>query len=120
MDPPSILVVEDDSFVREAIATSLRLKDYQVELAANGVERLRAIACHRPDLLILDHDMPILDGPGVVKALNDAHVSVPIVVMSGRDDVELWAEDVGAAGYLGKPFSVRDPVATCARVCHLE
>lgn len=118
LDTPSILVVEDDIFVREALAASLRLREYRVALAANGAEGLQAIARHRPDLLILDHDMPLLDGPGVVRALTEAHVNVPIIVMSGRQEVESWAENIGAAGYLAKPFSVRDLLDTCARVCH--
>jgi two-component system, OmpR family, alkaline phosphatase synthesis response regulator PhoP len=105
---PTILVVDDEKPIREAIAIFLELDGYKVIVANNGVEALQAIAEERPDLILCDVMMPVLDGRELCRCLkaDKATRSIPIILMSaaGRNIVG----DVGADGYIEKPLDLTD------------
>ena len=103
-----ILVVEDDPDIRETIAAILEMEGYAVELASNGEEAITVIDHHTPSLVLLDMRMPVLDGWGFARALHERGVEVPIVVMTAAQDAGRWAREIGAQGYIAKPFDLGD------------
>src|SRR5439155_3474483 len=108
----TILVVEDEAPIAEAVATRLRSEGFAVSIAADGpsgVERCRAL---RPDLVVLDLMLPGLDGLDVCREIQRDR-PVPVLMLTARDsetDLVVGLE-VGADDYLTKPFSARELVA---------
>jgi DNA-binding response OmpR family regulator len=104
----TILVVEDDAGVRQLIRARLGAADYSVHVARNGVEALDAITRFAPDAMILDINMPELDGFGVLEALHERKGGKPAtMILTARhaeEDVRR-AMQLGAKDYLTKPFS---------------
>ena len=84
------------------------MEEYPVATAPNGAEALAAVARDRPGLVLLDMRMPILDGWGFARALKERNITLPILVMTAAQDSENWAREVGAAGYLAKPFDLTE------------
>ena len=103
-----ILVVDDDSSIRETVSEVLNMEGYRVETARNGLEALRAIEDGAPRLVLLDMRMPLLDGWGFARALRERGLDLPIVVMTAARDARRWAQEIGARGYLAKPFELGD------------
>jgi CheY-like chemotaxis protein len=111
-----VLVVDDDEAIRGMVSQALAFEGYAVEAAADGAEALVAIARDRPALVLLDMRMPVLDGWAVVRELRARSIEVPVVVMTAARDARAWAEDVGAAGHLAKPFDLDDLFAVVERL----
>jgi two-component system chemotaxis response regulator CheY len=111
-----ILVVDDDASILETVTAILEMEGYAVATAANGVEALRRVEEARPVLVLLDMRMPVLDGWGFVRVLNERGVQLPIVVMTAAQDARRWATEIGAAGFLAKPFELPDLLDTVARL----
>ena len=103
-----ILVVDDDAAIRASICEILELEGYPVITAADGAAALRQIEEARPALVLLDMRMPGLNGWEVASALHECGVTMPILVMTAAQDARLWAEQIGAGGYLAKPFDLDD------------
>ena len=103
-----ILVVDDDSSIRETVSEVLNMEGYRVQTARNGLEALRAIEDRAPRLVLLDMRMPLLDGWGFARALRERGLDLPIVVMTAARDARRWAQEIGARGYLAKPFELGD------------
>jgi DNA-binding response OmpR family regulator len=105
----SVLVVDDDPLLLDLLETLLGLADYQVCVARDGREALDAVIATPPDLMVLDINMPVMDGFAVLEELarRDPSESPPILVLTARyaaDDVNR-ALRLGASDYLAKPFS---------------
>jgi two-component system, OmpR family, KDP operon response regulator KdpE len=107
-----VLVVDDEPQIRRAVARALGSRDYAVETAADGEEGLAAAATFDPDLVVLDLNLPHLDGLSVCRQLR-ARSSVPILVLSVREDEadKVAALDLGADDYLTKPFGTDELMA---------
>jgi CheY-like chemotaxis protein len=105
LDAP-VLIVDDDPLVVAAIAASLDLRGYPYRTAGNGEEALRAIELIRPALVLLDLHMPVMDGERFIRELRSRGIALPIVLMSSEANVAHWAREVGAAGFLAKPFEI--------------
>ena len=106
-DPPrSILVAEDDRFLRKAAEMALKRRGYTVLTAANGEEALRTAQSALPDLVLLDLIMPKLNGFDVLQALKKdaptAHIPVIILSNLGQERDVQQAMEAGAAAYLIK------------------
>lgn len=101
---PRILVVDDDDLVREVVTAVLRGNGHEVESARNGAEALECLA-ERPafHLILLDVQMPVLDGWGTIRELRERGCSTPVVMMSGHA-IESEALRCGAEALLAKPF----------------
>lgn len=107
-----ILVVEDDTPVRNLISTTLASHDYQYMTAATGEQAIREASDHSPDIILLDLGLPDLDGVEVIRSVRSWSVT-PIIVISARseDTDKIEALDAGADDYLTKPFSVEELLA---------
>ena len=104
-----VLVVDDEPTLLDLLQTLLDLANYDVVEARNGEEALTAVAASRPDVMVLDINMPRMDGFAVLAALAEAPPpKMPrVLVLTARyaaDDVRR-AKALGAADYLSKPFS---------------
>ena len=107
-----VLVVDDEPQIRRALATNLKARGYEVDLAATGEEALRLAAEHRPDVVVLDLGLPGIDGIEVVAGLR-GWTEVPIIVLSVRDSEadKVAALDAGADDFVTKPFGMDELLA---------
>lgn len=109
-----ILVVDDEVLFRIVLTDSLEHAGFTVVEAENGEEALRRTASDCPDLILLDLNMPRIDGRGVIRSLKSATVAPRIIVMTGTSDNGVPKEDLGGlSGFLLKPFSSADLVRVC-------
>ncbi|MFJ4185557.1 response regulator [Kitasatospora sp. NPDC089509] len=102
---PHILLVEDDEVIREATRMALERYGFPVTTAADGLEGLEAFHAVRPDLLLLDVMLPLLDGVGLCRRIREES-QLPILMMSARTDpVDVVSGlEAGADDYVVKPF----------------
>ena len=111
-----ILVVDDERAVRDSLRRALELDGYEVELAADGREalyRFDATDDVQPDAVILDVLMPGMDGLEVCRRLRKSGSSVPVLMLTARDEVEsrVAGLDAGADDYVTKPFALEELLA---------
>lgn len=107
-----ILVVEDDTPVRNLITTTLKAHEYRYLASATGEAAVMEAASHNPDIILLDLGLPDVDGVDVIRRIR-SWSNVPIIVISARseDTDKIDALDAGADDYLTKPFSVDELLA---------
>ncbi len=107
-----ILVVEDDTSIRNLIATTLKAHDYRYLTAPNGQSAILEASSHNPDIVLLDLGLPDMDGVAVIEKIR-SWTNTPIIVISARseDTDKIDALDAGADDYLTKPFSVEELLA---------
>jgi two-component system OmpR family response regulator len=103
-----VLVVDDDPFLMELIMTRLAIADYSVQGARDGAQAIQRLADFRPHAMVLDINMPILDGFGVLahmkaQGLTDKTLTMVLTARNAADDVTK-AIQLGAKDYLSKPF----------------
>ena len=112
MNKPLILVVEDDTAVRNLITTTLKAPDYRYLTAVNGESAVLEASSHNPDVILLDLGLPDIDGVEVIRRVR-SWSNLPIIVISARseDTDKIDALDAGADDYLTKPFSVEELLA---------
>jgi two-component system, NtrC family, nitrogen regulation response regulator NtrX len=112
----SILVVEDDPEVRELIRDVLDSEGFEVDTAADGQSALEKAAARRPSLVVLDLTLPLLSGPELAAQLSRlVDGPIPILVISGDGLAASKAQEMGAFGYLHKPFEIDDLVQSVSR-----
>jgi len=103
----SILVIEDDPDMRGLLVLMLEEQGHVVRAAANGRAALAAVHDARPDVILLDMKMPVMDGWEFARRYRvECGNPSPIVVMTAADDPRKPAEEIGAAGWLGKPVEL--------------
>lgn len=111
-----ILVVDDDAEILEAERQILSGHGYQVMLARDGAEAQRVIdAGTRPSVIVLDIQMPGIDGPAFARHLRQQLRHVPLVVLTAAADPRHEADRCNAEAYLPKPFDAEELVSTIAR-----
>jgi len=101
-----VLLVDDEPLIISALGRWLRGRGFEVLIAGNGQEALAILARERVDLVVSDVRMPVLDGPGLLRALGPSPPAPPLVFLTGygdHGDDELVA--MGARAVLGKPVS---------------
>ena len=101
-----ILVVDDDPNILDVVSELLDMEGYRVTTAANGAEALARLDEGIPSLVLLDMRMPVLDGWGFAREVKARGIQLPILVMTAAQNARLWAEEIGAQGYVAKPFEV--------------
>jgi two-component system KDP operon response regulator KdpE len=107
-----VLVVDDEPEIRRALRTALGGRGYDVQLAASGEEGLAEFGRHRPDLVLLDLQLPGLSGLDLCREIR-GQSDVPIIILSVRGDesTKVRALDLGADDYVTKPFGVDELLA---------
>jgi excisionase family DNA binding protein len=113
---PRVLVADDEESIREMLARTLILADYEVHTVGDGqaaVDRLRAEAF---DLLITDLSMPRLDGLAVVREVRRLYPTMPVVIITGysSEASAIEAINLGVSGYLTKPFKISKVLTVAA------
>jgi CheY-like chemotaxis protein len=111
----TVLVVDDDTSILDTVSAILSGEGYDVVSAATGQEALAAVARKQPVLILLDMRMPVMDGWAVARSLREQGISVPIVVMTAAESAKRWADEVGAEGYLAKPFGLDELLSIVER-----
>jgi two-component system, OmpR family, response regulator len=113
----TVLIVDDDPHIREVLAFALDKAGMVSRAAEDGEAALAAVAHQRPDLVILDINMPKMDGLEVCRRLR-SESDIPILFLSSRDDEidRVLGIELGADDYVVKPFSPREVVARVAAI----
>lgn len=111
--PKKILVVEDEPGIRLSLSDELESAGYEVFTAENGEKALAAAEREKPDLIVLDLMMPVLDGTEVCKRLRMRGDRTPIIMLTVRDKEidKVLGLELGADDYMTKPFSLRELTA---------
>lgn len=101
----TVLIVEDNVLIRELTTAVLKQAGYNIVVAKDGADALMRVGRDRVDLLLLDVDLPYIDGHSLLKAVRENGLEVPAIFMSGLpgEEVELKAFEVGAADFIRKP-----------------
>ncbi len=109
---PTILVVDDEPSLRDALSYTLRKEGYRVEVVATGTEAIQSVRQRRPDAVVLDVMLPGIDGLQVCRTLR-SESTVPILLLSARGEEidRVVGLEVGADDYLTKPFAMRELLA---------
>ena len=108
-----IAIVDDDAAIRNSLGRALRMEDYDVELFEDGLSALKAVQLRAPEAIILDLQLPDIDGLEVCRRIRRAGDATPILMLTARDAVNDRVEglDVGADDYLVKPFDLAELLA---------
>ena len=108
-----MLVVDDDPAIITALERGFRVEGFAVRSASGGVAALREVELRSPDVMVLDINMPDLDGVSVTRTLRANGEDVPICVVSANDEVShrVAALEAGADDYMVKPFALPELVA---------
>ncbi|HEX9090308.1 MAG TPA: response regulator, partial [Anaerolineales bacterium] len=108
MDRPKILIVDDEPFNVDYIEQELEDADYETLTASDGQEALDQVGRGKPDLVLLDIMMPVMDGFEVLSRLkaNEETREIPVIVISASNDLKSVVRGIqlGAEDYLPKPF----------------
>ncbi|HYC60541.1 MAG TPA: response regulator [Thermoanaerobaculia bacterium] len=114
----TVLIVEDNLLNRELTNAVLKTAGYHVLTAKDGAEALMLMGREHVDLMLLDIDLPYIDGHKVLQALHEQNIHVPTIFVSGLpgDDPEVKAFDIGAADFIRKPVKNSVLLARVAKV----
>jgi CheY-like chemotaxis protein len=113
-----ILVVDDEEGFRDGMADLLNMEGYEVSVARNAVEAIGVLPDFRPEVILLDLRMPLLDGEAFLRGIRGlpATREVPVVLISAKEELREIATRYGAAGYLSKPFEASQLLSMIERV----
>ncbi len=113
MREPEVLVVDDDPAITTALERGLQLEGFRVRSAGGGLAAIEAVTAVPPDVMVLDVNMPDLDGVTVTRRLRRDGHEIPICILSARDEIpdRVAGLEAGADDYLVKPFALPELVA---------
>ncbi|MFM1986057.1 MAG: hypothetical protein RIS18_274 [Actinomycetota bacterium] len=113
-----ILVAEDETSLNDLLQDALRMNGYETVSAKHGMEALRLIREQKPDLVILDINMPQLDGFGVIEKIRNENNNIPVIVLTARDqkDDKSIGFGLGADDFVTKPFGLEELLMRVAAV----
>lgn len=113
-----LLYVDDEDSLRMLVKSHLTLEGFEVDTASNGHEAVDMLKKQSFDLVLLDLRMPDGDGFEVLRFLNARNEHVPVIVLTGVDDVSIASECIklGAADYLTKPYNFHELIDSVERV----
>lgn len=114
-----ILVIEDDQSFLDLVRLHLSVAGYEVEAAEDPEEGLRSLIADRPDLVLLDLDLPYLSGFEVLEALRSepAYQKIPVMIVTGHKDDESYArcQGMGIDGFFTKPVQSEQLIEAIGR-----
>src|SRR5213593_635935 len=118
----NVLVVEDNVLNRELMSALLKGAGYKVYVAKDGAEALMMIGRERVDLMLLDVDLPYIDGHSLLQAIHENGLEIPTIFFSGLPgaEVELKAFQVGATDFIRKPVKNNVLLARVSKVLKLD
>jgi two-component system, chemotaxis family, chemotaxis protein CheY len=116
MPTDMVLVVDDDPVILATIAEILTGEGYATLTAQNGVEALQQFERNHPRLVLLDMRMPVFDGFGFARMVQESRPDLKIIAMTASEDASRWAEQINADGYLPKPFDIEQLLDEVRRV----
>ncbi|MFH1783607.1 MAG: response regulator [bacterium] len=110
MDKKKIMVVDDEKHIVKLISNRLIANDYEVTPAYNGEQALEKLLQEKPDLIILDIMMPIMDGYSFIKEARARGIlgDIPIIVLSGKEKMTNLMESEGISAFIVKPCTADD------------
>ena len=114
---PRVLVVDDEASIRDLLAKTLALAEYDVDVAPDGRSALERMRMYSYDLLIADLKMPGMDGLTVIREAKRYKADLPVIIITGfsTESSAIEAVNLGVAGYLTKPFRVPQVLAAAAK-----
>jgi excisionase family DNA binding protein len=114
---PRVLVVDDEASIRDLLAKTLALAEYDVDVSPDGRSALERMRLQPYDLLIADLKMPGIDGLTVIREAKRVRADMPVIIITGfsTESSAIEAVNLGVAGYLTKPFRVPQVLAAAAR-----
>ena len=117
LDRPRVLVVDDESSMRELLSKTLALAEYDVDTAPDGRSALERLRLYPYDLLIADLKMPGLDGLHVIREARRMKAALPVIIITGysTESAAIEAVNLGVSAYLTKPFRLPQVLAAAAR-----
>jgi two-component system, chemotaxis family, chemotaxis protein CheY len=118
--PRHVLVVDDDAGIRSVVADAFEMEGYQVVTARNGAEALERVRASRPDAIVVDLMMPIMDGWQFLEACRKDGLceGTPVVVMSAYRFLAEISSDLGASACIAKPFDLDVLLGAVERLIH--
>src|SRR6187401_786203 len=116
-DRPRVLVVDDESSIRDLLSKTLALAEYDVDTAGDGRAALERLRLYPYDLLIADLKMPGIDGLSVIREAKRLKSDLPVIIITGysTETAAIEAVNLGVSGYLTKPFRVPQVLAAAAK-----
>jgi excisionase family DNA binding protein len=114
---PRILVVDDEASIRDLLAKTLALAEYEVDTAPDAATALGRVRAAQYDLLIADLRMPGMDGLTLIRQAKRIRAELPVIIITGysSEASAIEAVNLGVAGYLRKPFRVPEVLAAAAK-----
>jgi excisionase family DNA binding protein len=114
---PRVLVVDDEASIRDLLAKTLALAEYDVDVAPDGRSALERMRLYPYDLLIADLKMPGMDGLTVIREAKRYKADLPVIIITGfsTESSAIEAVNLGVAGYLTTPFRVPQVRAAAAK-----
>jgi excisionase family DNA binding protein len=114
---PRVLVVDDEASIRDLLAKTLALAEYEVDTAADASTALSRVRGAEYDLLIADLRMPGMDGLTLIRQVKKVRAELPVIIITGfsSEASAIEAVNLGVAGYLRKPFRVPEVLAAAAK-----
>ena len=114
---PRVLVVDDEASIRDLLAKTLALAEYDVDVSPDGRSALERMRLYPYDLLIADLKMPGMDGLSVIREAKRYKADLPVIIITGfsTESSAIEAVNLGVAGYLTKPFRVPQVLAAAAK-----
>jgi len=119
---PKVLVVDDAMFMRSKASKLLIQEGYQVVEASNGAEAVETYKAEKPDLVLMDITMPVMDGIEAVKNIKayDSEAKVIMVTALGQRSMVLEAIRAGAKDFVVKPFQAEKLIEAVKRLCPIS
>src|SRR5207247_5434436 len=114
---PRVLVVDDESSIRDLLTKTLALAEYDVDAAPDGRSALERMRLYPYDLLVADLQLPGMDGLSVIREAKRYKPDLPVIIITGfsTESSAIEAVNIGVAGYLTKPFRVPQVLAAAAK-----
>ena len=112
METPKVLIVEDDANIAELLRLYLEKEGYKVAIASDGGEGLRMFSDFKPNLVLLDIMLPVIDGIEVCRKIRESS-KTPIIMLTAKGETEdkVMGLDLGADDYVTKPFEMKELLA---------
>jgi len=104
-----ILIVDDEPALLDLLLTYFLASNYEVETATNGTDAIVAVSRQRPDVVLLDINMPRMNGVEALKEIMKIDQSIGVIMVTGNDELPVTVDAIrnGAFGYVPKPFDLR-------------